>query len=404
MGTSAPPAPAREAADPLVPAGTTAGTAAPPAASVADVIHAPKTVADAVAEARELLAKQTADGEGTTTGDGAPTGGEGEPTAEETPDEKAARETAEAELRGKLVVSGPGLRGDDGLDTPFEIEASDEESAQVLRTWVKGYQRGEQAKAVRAQGQQLLEQAEEIQLGVNLDPGGFVAKVIQEPADVDHLVRDLLTRDGVLERLAPWIGGLLDAPEAIKGERTMIEAEDIKRQKVVGEKVQVQRAITRNATQLVDTATNMIETTVPQAWSDEAKGQLYRDVMSDLQAFARANQLVTIDPKVLTGPKGLVARRLATYGVAVRSEGALVPAAGTAAPPKAVAPKTLTAEELVKNRRAKRAAASASPGAGSPVASLAKAPAYDPKQKGSPIEQAAAWGKAQLRRMTTRPQ
>ena len=115
-------------------------------------------------------------------------------------------------------------------------------------------------------------------------------------------------------------------------------------------------------------------------------------------------QLVTIDPKVLTGPKGLVARRLATYGVAVRSEGALVPAAGTAAAPKAPAPKTLTAEDLVKNRRAKRAAASASPGAGSPVASLAKAPAYDPKQKGSPIEQAAAWGKAQLRRMTTRPQ
>ena len=162
----------------------------------------------------------------------------------------------------------------------------------------------------------------------------------------------------------------------------MIEAEDIKRQKVVGEKVQVQRAIKRNATQLVDTATNMIETTVPQAWSDEAKGQLYRDVMSDLQAFARANQLVTIDPKVLTGPKGLVARRLATYGVAVRSEGALVPAAGTAAPPKAVAPKTLTAEELVKNRRAKRAAASASPELARPWPRWRRRPRTTPSRKG----------------------
>lgn len=403
MGASAPPVGAREAAPSaaapaVIPAaGSAAAEPVAGAESADDEPQLPQSIAEAAARARELLAAEPAEGAEVVEG--------AEPAGEETPEAKEAREAAELELRGKLVVKGPGLRGDDGNDAEFEIEASDEESANVLRTWVKGYVRGEQAKAIRQQAQQIREQADEIELGVQLDPLGFITNVIKQPADLDHLFRSLATQKGVLERNAQWIGGLLDAPEAIDAERTVIEADDIKRRDTVGKQIQTTREIRKNAQALVDTTYRAIEQYAPGTWDDDAKGQLYKDIMSDLQEYARANKLVTIDPRVISGPKGLVGKRLARFGVAVTSEAApSTPGKPAAAVPKAAAPKVLTAEDLIKNRTARRAAGSVAPGAGSPVATVPKPPAYDPKDKRSAIQQAADFAKGALKALNKRPQ
>ena len=391
---------AKPAAPASIPA---AGATETPAAGAddGDEPELPKNISEAAARARELIAngEQVELEPGEEIDPDAPVIPENE-----TPEQKQEREEQEA-IAAKLRVKIPGARGDDGVDQELEIEVSDEATANSLRTLVKGYTRGEQARALRQQAQQIRDTADEIELGVQLDPVGFVKNVIKTPADVDHLFRSLAVLPGVLERNSQWVGGLLDAPEALTSERTVIEADDIKRRDAVSAQVTQTREIRKNAQQLVDTTYRAIETMAPADWTDDTKGMLYNDIMNDLQVYARKNKLVTIDPRVLSGPKGLVGRRLSLLGVAVRAEAAPSTPGKPAAPgTKPGAPKGPTGEELVRNRTAKRAAASASPGAGSPVAQIPKPPPYDPKLPGTPIEQAVAHAKAGLKALTRRPQ
>ena len=383
MTAPAIPAPAREA---------TADTGTTPVA--APETTRPESIADAAARARTLLSQPTADSAPTDT------------IPPETVEEDAvdvAPEGVEEQPTVPLVVTGPGLRGEDGNDTPFEIEVSDEQSKQVLETWAKGYVRGEQARAIREEAQGLRDQADEIKFGVEIDPAGFMAAVIQNPNDKAFLFRSLAVEPGILEAHREWLLGVLDAPDALPTEKALIEAEGIKRREKTQAIVAEKREMSQNAMALVRTANKTIETMAPATYSDDSKEALYQDVLADLRQFARDRNLRTVDPRVIPG---LIEKRLARYGVAPRTAPSQSSVSGPAAAgTKPTAPTLPTPETLRKARAAKRAAGSAPPGVGSPVATLPKPPAYDPTKKGTPIQQIADWGRAMIRGSgTVRPQ
>lgn len=307
----------------------------------------------------------------------------------ETPEETAAREAQEAataagtEGDAALRASLPAVA--DGQD-PLDIEFGDPESAERVRELSAGYVRGKQARAIYDGAQALRDDAENMTYAVEADPGGFVSSVIQRPADMDHLLKYLATRPGVLERNAEYLAGLIEKPDAIEGQSAILEAERIKRRDVVSGQVAIKKEVNANARKIVGTLDTTLDTVMPEGWSADQKAAFREDCLTDIRAFAREKQLRTVDLRVVPG---IVQGRLKRYGVSPRSAG--VPAVPTKEV-KSVAPE-VTAEALVKARARRAAASSAPPGAGSPIAAVTKPPAFDPKQPGNAIQQAARFAR-----------
>lgn len=421
------------------PAGSVPGSGAPAAdddalesAAAPVAADAPKpapTLTDAFARARELVAQRQADA-----AVGAPMGETEEERvareavdaelANETAEERTARETAEAQrasetpeqttareaqeaaAAAELVVAIPPRR--EG-EEPFEIEVSDKEAADRLRQLAAAAVRGDQARAIRDEAQAMRDRAEELQLDAELDPAGFIRQVMTKPQDVDHLIRYLLTRDGVMARARDWISGLIETPESVALQQRLVDADDVKRRDSVARAVAVKREVNENARQIVRTLDKSIESMLPATFieNDDAKGIFRNDLLSDIRAYARFQvqrdpDARTVDPRVIPG---LVERRRKLLGLAAPSATAAPAAAPTPAGSKAPAATTgPTAEQLKQARAKRRAAASAPPGAGSQVATMQRPPKYDPKQKGTAINQAATYARSVVAALRKRPQ
>lgn len=317
----------------------------------------------------------------------------------ETPEETAAREAQEAataagtEGDAALRASLPAVA--DGQD-PLDIEFGDPESAERVRELSAGYVRGKQARAIYDGAQALRDDAENMTYAVEADPGGFVSSVIQHPADMDHLLKYLATRPGVLERNAEYLAGLIEKPDAIEGQSAILEAERIKRRDVVSGQVAIKKEVNANARKIVGTLDTTLDTVMPDGWSADQKAAFREDCLTDIRAFAREKQLRTVDLRVVPG---IVQGRLKRYGVSPRSAGA--PAAVPKTPVVPVAPE-VTADALVKARARRAAAGGAPPGAGSPTAAVTKPPAFDPKQPGNAIQQAARFARTLIPGLTKR--
>lgn len=362
-----------------------AGTSAAPVVPAAD---------DGQGETEEeRIAREAADGAG-----GATDGGKGD----ETEEQRVAREAAEAAAAGNeepdeaLTVVLDGAR--DGEEVSIVVDSP--ETAERLRQLKRAALRGNQARAIREEAQQDREQAEEMRYTVEMDPAGFIAEHITNPADNVHLAQYLLTRPGVLDQLRPWLEDLTEDPVKLEEQALLVDAVRIRRKDAVSAQVNHRRALGQNSRAIVQAAERSIDSLVPEAWPDEAKAQMRKDVIGDVRAIVRQMAAEAeargeafdgrFNPSQVPG---LVQRRLKQYGVAPRTAtpvGGGKPAAGT--PPAARAKPT--AETFTKGRTARIAAASAPPGAGSPAPVIPKPPAYDASKPGTPIQQAAAFAKS----------
>ena len=335
--------------------------------------------------------------------------------ATETPEQTAERHAAATEAAGAFVplkIKMPGAR-DGEVD---EIEASDAKTAETLNRVARGYARREQAEAIRDEAQQLRDQSDDIRYAAELDPAGIVLSSIQGPADVDHLFRFLATRAGTLERNREWTAALLDQPDGVASQAAALDAERITRRDQVRGTITEKMAFDDNARTLVKTVRKSIGSLAPESFTEESLGLLERDVRQDMIAVVnwqigkymddngitrdrngRPTRAIPLEVRMLDPRRvpGLIQRRFSLLGVAPRKE-SLPAEPGTLPAGRVTAPvgKTpLTAEALKAARSARAAAASAPPGAGSPVAGLTKPPAYDPKEKGTAIQQAGRWAR-----------
>lgn len=318
----------------------------------------------------------------------------------ETPEQKAEREKVERE-KDPLRVMLPGVRPEDG---DLEVFAADEQTAEAMRRLRNGYMRGEEARIAQEEAQADRDRAEELHLEARLDPAASIIGLIQprdgetpdqraaREWDQDHLVRYLLTSDGVIQRTEKWLRAILDNQEAIPAERRVAESDRINRRADVEKEVAEERRLNGNARQLVRTIEKSINSMTPKEWTDQAKALFFRDIRADVIDFARVKQMQEVDPRVVPG---LITRRLTALGIKPREatppvkEGAEPSAA--AAPKRTVAPAGRTPADLVAGRDKRAAAAAAPPGAGSPLAGIPTPPKYDPKQPGTPIEQRVSW-------------
>jgi hypothetical protein len=363
-----------------------------------------KPIAAAIAAARDLV-KERAEAAAAAA---APIVGEPAAPAEpvvpveipedETDEERVAREAAalegdtreDGEPDPALTVIIDGAR--EGEAFPLVVDSI--ETADRVRQLQRAALRGDQARAIRDQGIAAREEAEEFTYVVEMDPAGVIGEAIKSPTDRLHLSKFLLTRPGVLQALEPWLVELLNDPDKLQTQADIVEAERIRRRDAVQGQVEHRRAMAHNARQLVQSAERSIDSLVPEAWSEDSKRQMYQDVLADMRETNRLEMADAerrglahdgrMDPRRVPG---MVQRRLSLLGVAPRAAKPVGAGAAPAGTPPAVKPGQ-TPETLKGNRTARRAVASAPTGAGSPAARIPKAPPYDPKQKGSPIEQA----------------
>lgn len=350
--------------------------------------------------------------------------------ANETPEQTEARHVAAEEAAAAavstaepMVVKLPGVNPGE----EFDLEVDDPETLAAINRLKKGYARREQAEAIRDEAQRIREETEDIRYAAELDPANIVLSAMHSEEDVDHLFRFLSTRAGVMERNREWAAGLLESPESIALQARMLDADRVTRREQVKGEIQEKMAFDTNARQLLGTLRQSVGSLAPDSMDDDGRALLERDVRQDI--VARVNAQVTqyvrennipldadgrprerlprevrmLDPRIVPG---LIQRRFKLMGVAPKSA-SVTAAKGTPAP----APKgpgtgkaPLTAEALQAARTARRAGASAPPGAGSLVATLEKAPAYNPKVKGSAIQQTVDWWRARQLALSKRPQ
>lgn len=345
------------------------------------------------------------------------------PPANETPEQKAQREADEAvlaaapaevtaaldaeaaaaaagEVPSDLVVEiMPRREG----EAPLELELDNKEVADAVRAAIRGAVRAEQAHAIREEAQVLRDEAEAINYQIDLDPAAIVLERLTDPADIDHMARVLLTQRGTLERLAEWIADMIEKPETIAREASLVKAERIERRDKIAPLVAERRQVDANARAILRTTQRSIETLAPANFDDAKRDMLYRDVLSDLRTYSREKNLKLIDTRVIPG---FIQRRLSFYGVAPQKTDSAPPAGSpppAGKPPAASVPQP-TVEQIRAARQRRLAAASAPPGAGTPAAGgMPKPPKYDPKQPGTAIQQAAASARRFIGRMAGGP-
>lgn len=432
---------AAEAARALIKAEEAKGKAVQtPAALVAKPEETPKPVAGApvvapVAAAAALTAEEIAQE------DAAAEAEEARLAATETAEQTAARHAAESAATAAALAAAGTAFQPVAIELPgshegevIAIEFGDQESVDAINRLKRGYARREEAEAIRDAGQKLRDDAEDIHYAAELDPANILVSAIKTTGDVDHLFRFLATRAGVLERNREWATTLLDQPEAIAGEASKADAERITRREAVKPLVAEKMAFDENARSVLKAMNKSLTAMVPESFTEESLALLDRDIRQDMFAVVRRQveqymreQGITrdargrptqpipvavrmFDPRQM--PK-LIERRFQLLGVTPRKPGAAAPQvkAGASETLPSGEPKTrpagktpLTPEALKAARAARAAAASAPPGAGSPVVTMPKAPPFDPKGKGSPIQQAAAHARAFIARVSKRPQ
>lgn len=290
-----------------------------------------------------------------------------------TPEEREDEETRLLEQAEQLVVELPPRR--EG-EEPLRIEAPDQATADAMRAALNRGNRIGAVERLRDEAETRFAEADEIRYIVRADPTGFLDENVQDPVDRGHIVQFLLTRPGTMNAkignttIGEWLRGVLDDPDTLGTEARLVESDRIRREKVVGQQLEVQRFEEKNARTCRKAMLSAIDTLVPEDWPDERRDRLFMDAWNDLRGKLRQENLRTADPRGMTG---LVQGRLAQYGVAPRASGTKTPAGkrpGAAKPPVT----SRTASDLKRTVTARRLAAGAGPGAGSPVAGIQKPP------------------------------
>lgn len=333
------------------------------------------------------------------------------PPANETPEQKTAREAAEALAAtvDPLLIALPGRNAGE----EFEIKVDSPEAAERLAQLRNGFMRGEEVRVARGE---IMERAQAIanrEMEIQLDPTGFLESAVGDvPELVDHVVLATLTRDDATwNRLKPILQAMLADPKELRTVRAEQKAarSDIREQ--MAEETRHATTVRENLQDVQATVASFLPAEMPQA----QQRLLYEDCLRDLKGHADRYRLRTIPVHDIPT---ILASRLTAYGInpveaaaaiaasAARRGPAARPAAGN--PP--AAPRTPAARPAAPPPNGQRFVASAvkkaavgsipAPGAGSPTNTGITPPVKADGTKMG-IEEAIAFRRSQLATRTT---
>lgn len=289
----------------------------------------------------------------------------GEPAPETT--EGAPTEAEGAEAAAEFVIELP-ARTPNG--EPIRIDAGDQETYDAFQRLQNGYMRGEEAREVRAQAREVIDEFEEFRESLQLDPLSVIESALSV-AQGELLVRSLLAMPAIRDRLAAELSDALSDDEAAQ-ERFRLKAENQRAKLRDAARAQLDegRAIRQNAAD-VNAAIGRL---VPSDWTDEQKEFFYRDARTDIGEWCRRNERRTVPP---THVAQILAPRLKLLGLdpaARRAPDRALPTRAAASAPAAAAapagtgqPRAVRTVEQVRAKADTRALVAASaPGASSP--------------------------------------
>lgn len=348
--------------------GTDAAAATPIAAPTPAVALEPKTGAkptfketfDAI---RQTIAARKADAP-----TGAPQSGESAPPAVEGEGEGEGGASDDplaggGETDEELVVDlGARREGED----PLLIQAPDKATADAIRALRNRAMTTEQVTAARDDAESRYAAAEDLRYIAEMDPAGFLIQNVEEPRDLAYTVQRLMTQPGVFPLIEEWVREMAENPSLIATEARLIEADGVKRERAIQDRVSAKRAEDKSASACRGATIKSINSLVPQEWSEREREALYQDVWNDLRTKVQTENLRVVDPRTMAG---MVQARLARYGISARRSSAPT---GDATRPTPALP---TPDSLRIATEQRRRATGAGPGAGSPVVGLQKLPA-----------------------------
>lgn len=395
---------ARAAATPAAPVAPVA-PAAPAAPAVAGQARVPAGVTEGgqFAKPGEEGAPPAGPAAGT---EATPEGGE-QPPANETPEQKVAREEAErvaaAAAPDPLVVAMPGRHAGE----EFEIKVDTPEAAERLAQLRNGFMRGEEIRIAGAQIMERAQQLTEREMAMQLDPTGFLDRAIgDEPELVDHVVLATLTRDDATwNRLKPIIQAMLSDPKELRTVRAEQKANRADIEKQMAEETRTAAVVRENLQDVQAAVATVLPASMPQA----QQRILYEDCLRDLQGHANRYQMKTIPVHDIPT---ILAKRLTAYGInpveaaaAIAASAARRSTAARPAAPSGPAPRTPAARPAAPLPNGQRFVASAvkkaaagsipAPGAGSPTTTGITPPVKADGTKMG-IEEAIAFRRQQL--------
>lgn len=298
--------------------------------------------------------------------------GEGAEGAEETDEEKAAREAAEAAGAGtdeehpELAITLPGMeeRGEQDIT----LDAPDVETANRLRRQANEAALGRQVKQERRALERQYERLETIEDQIAMDPTGFVLDRVAEPYRAEVALQLILEPgvfEAVQERLAKaeiegGLAGLLDNPTELRVQRAQLESSRLRMEKNLRTQADERRAMRANAQRVAA----QVEKLIPETIVGEERERLYRETLKDVSDRCDRLGIRNLEDQDV---QLFVGTRFRERGIAV------APVSGPKGNGKPAAkppvPKARTAAQFTQAKDARQKAAAAAPaGAGAPAA------------------------------------
>jgi hypothetical protein len=323
-------------------------------------------------------------------------GSEGQPEGE------AQEEIDEEE--GPVEIDLPGRRPGETVKMQFMPEEVEE-----IQRLVKGYKRGEQVEAERAELNAREQQLADWQEAVELDPASAVARTLgNDPDALEHLALTILADPKmwlrVSQKVLAW-----DDPDRYELDAAKLQVEAANRRDEMRELAQERRVVDRNLSQVQASVAALIPS---EGMSEDQAGTFYRDALRDLKEHADRYNLLTLDvrdiPLILASSGRLRAHGINPTDAAERIQEALSgtrresrPAGGkprtngAPAPAKEDSPPPAKrGKDFATGSQRRKVAAAAPAGAGSPSTALTPPP-------GQTIEERTAWHRERMQKGKT---
>lgn len=328
----------------------------------------------------------------------------GEPPTE-TPEEKTAREAAEA-----LAVETPIMLGEGDAAVPLVLHADTPENAAHLQALVAQAVAGREATIAVEQAQRQLAQMEDMREYGEVDPVGFVTDMLGGNVEAgEHLALFLVSQPTLFERIKPTLLKLVQNPAELTNVSNAVAAQRGTFEKKANQAVAEGRAIRQNVTDVQATVMALLPPDMP----DATRRVAFRDMLRDLRDIAVSQDLLTLPvhqiPSLLTermaalgiNPEEATAR--AATAAARRPGGTSTSARAVSArrPPPVVTPRSTVpkpnGKAFVTSAAQKReVAAIPAAGAGSPGGGGGLTPPRNTDGTPMSTEQTVQWHRQQL--------
>lgn len=231
--------------------------------------------------------------------------------ADETPEQKTAREAAERTVT---------LVGRNNEEFVLELpDGTPKEVVDVVRQYRNGFMRGEE---VRQATEELSQRESSLSAKLDefeLDPVAHLMAIAAEEPSVrlkdgreinllEHTVLALMTEPALFARLQPKIEAMLGDEKELRTVRAESEAARLALREEMREVAGQRKEVAENLRDVRAT----VMAIVPSTANEQQAQLIYRDCMRDLQEYAIRNKFRTIPPKDIPA---ILATRLTAHGI-----------------------------------------------------------------------------------------